>query len=80
VPTGNVDIAPTVLRLAGLPVPPTMQGRVIAEGLRDTSASPTPVQHRQVRAATADGRYQVTAFLSVVNGHEYLDYTEVVRH
>lgn len=33
----NVDLAPTVLDLAGLPVPPTMQGRSIAPLLRGES-------------------------------------------
>ena len=33
-PTGNVDVAPTLLKLLGLPIPQTMTGRVLAEGLR----------------------------------------------
>ena len=32
-PTGNVDIAPTALRLLGLPVPDDMDGRVLAEAM-----------------------------------------------
>ena len=34
VPTSNVDLAPTLLRLLGLPAPASMSGRVIHEGLR----------------------------------------------
>lgn len=79
VPTGNVDIAPTLLRLLELPVPASMQGRVIVEGLRGGDGIRLSVRHREVRAATPDARYRVTAFLSVVDGHEYLDRTEVVR-
>mgnify|MGYP003693627891 CR=1 FL=1 len=37
VPTSNVDLAPTLLRLLGLPVPQTMTGRVIEEGLKSGS-------------------------------------------
>ena len=32
-PTGNVDMAPTVLRLLGLPIPDDMDGRVLVEAL-----------------------------------------------
>ena len=32
-PTGNADVAPTVLRLLGLPIPPDMDGRVVSEAL-----------------------------------------------
>jgi hypothetical protein len=80
VPTGNVDIAPTLLHLLGLPVPPSMSGRVIAEGLR---AGPQPstlrVERFRERVATPDGRYELTAHLSQVDGRTYLDYTEVMR-
>ena len=79
VPTGNVDVMPTLLHLLGMPVPPSVQGRVLTEGLQGATPSEPAVQHREVRAETADGRYRATAFLSAVNGHEYLDRTEVVR-
>ena len=34
-PTGNADVAPTVLHLLGLPIPPDMDGRVVSEALDD---------------------------------------------
>ena len=48
VPTGNVDIAPTLLRLLNLDIPKTMTGRVIEEGLR-TGPAPWSVRvaHRR---------------------------------
>jgi arylsulfatase A-like enzyme len=75
-----VDIAPTLLHLLGMPVPPSMTGRVIAEGLR-TGPQPSAirVERRRERVATPDGRYQVSAHLSIVEGRQYLDYTEVMR-
>ena len=80
VPTGNVDIAPTLLHLLGLPVPATMTGRVIEEGLRK---GPLPaslrVEHARERARSADGGYDVTAHISLVAGRRYLDFTEVAR-
>ena len=80
VPTGNVDIAPTLLHLLGMPVPPSMTGRVIAEGLR-TGPQPSAirVERRRERVASQDGRYEASAHLSIVEGRQYLDYTQVMR-
>jgi arylsulfatase A-like enzyme len=80
VPTGNVDLAPTLLRLLGLPAPATMTGRVIEEALRD-GPSPGSVQVGQVTdtVKTADGSYELTAHTSVAAGHHYLDFTDVKR-
>jgi arylsulfatase A-like enzyme len=79
-PTGNVDLAPTLLSLLGIQVPPTMTGRVIEEALRSGAAQrPTTVSHVTETAKTADGRYQVTARFSVTAGHRYLDFTRVTR-
>ena len=38
VPTANVDVAPTLLHLLGLPPVPSMTGRIIDEGLREGPA------------------------------------------
>lgn len=80
VPTGNVDVAPTLLHLLGIPAPPTMTGRVILEGLR---AGPQPTAVAVIRRAetvqTRDGSYKLTANLSIVGGKHYLDSTEVKR-
>jgi arylsulfatase A-like enzyme len=80
VPTGNVDVAPTLLHLLGLQAPPTMTGRVIQEALRD---GPSPSSVRVDRVAetvkTPDGAYEVTAHVSIAAGYRYLDFTEVMR-
>jgi arylsulfatase A-like enzyme len=79
-PTGNVDLAPTLLRLLGIAVPQTMTGRVIEEGL---SGGPAPASLRVERSTeavrTADGAYEVTAHVSTVAGRRYLDFTTVTR-
>ena len=79
-PTSNVDLAPTLLRLLGLVAPPTMTGRVIEEGLRN---GPPPASVRITRVAetvkTPDGTYELTAHLTTAAGHTYLDFTEVKR-
>jgi arylsulfatase A-like enzyme len=79
-PTGNVDLAPTLLRLLGIPVPPTMTGRVIGEGLRSGRAGGTPpVTQSTETVRSADGSYELTAHVSAVAGHRYLDFTDVRR-
>jgi len=80
VPTSNVDLAPTLLRLLGLPVPQTMTGRVIEEGLK---SGPLPssiaVTHETRTVGTADGSYQLSARVSIARGKRYLDSTETIR-
>jgi len=79
VPTGNVDLAPTLVRLLGLPVPKTMTGRVIEEGLRGGAPRAVPVARATETVKTADGSYELTAHISIAAGHHYLDFTEVKR-
>ena len=80
VPTSNVDIAPTILKVLRLAQPTSMSGRPIDEALK---GGPTPHSVRIDRlvqsARTADGSYQLDAHISVVDGRRYLDYTEVRR-
>lgn len=83
-PSGNVDFAPTFLRLAGIAVPPTMEGRILEEALRD---GPDPaglkVESTEHRVKTADGVYTLTAFFSTLQSglgsFRYFDYTKVDR-
>jgi arylsulfatase A-like enzyme len=80
IPTGNVDVAPTLLRLLGVDVPKTMAGRVIAEGLRNgPPAASIRVTHSTQAVRTSDRSYELIAHSSSVAGHRYLDYTEVRR-
>jgi arylsulfatase A-like enzyme len=80
VPTSNVDIAPTLLRLLGLPPAPSMTGRVISEALRDgPSIASIVVDHVTDTVKSADGGYALTAHVSKAAGHSYLDFTEVTR-
>jgi arylsulfatase A-like enzyme len=80
VPTASADLAPTLLHVLGLPIPPTMTGRVITEGLRN---GPLPSSVRVARGTErvqmADQSYEVTAYFSTVAGQRYLDFTEVTR-
>jgi arylsulfatase A-like enzyme len=80
VPTSNVDIAPTVLRLLGLPIPSSMTGRVLDEAF---TSGPSPasiaVTHETRTVRNADGSYELSAHISVAAGKQYLDDTVVVR-
>ncbi len=83
-PTGNVDFAPTFLSRLQVAVPASMEGRVLAEALKDgpepASVSVRPGGHT---ARSADGNYSVTAHFSTVEAGEaryrYFDYASVVR-
>ena len=80
VPTGNADIAPTLLHLLGVPAPKTMTGRVIDEALRDgPPRSSVKVERVTETVKTPDGAYEVTAHVSIAAGQRYLDFTEVKR-
>ena len=80
VPTSNVDLAPTLLRLLAIDVPKTMTGRAIEEALRNgPPIASVRVQRVNETVRTADGAYELTAHVSVAAGHRYLDSTEVKR-
>jgi hypothetical protein len=79
VPTSNIDIAPTLLKLLGLEQLPSMVGRPIDEAFRTGPApASVTVTGRHVRSTRANG-YEVSAQISTAAGHDYLDFTEVTR-
>jgi arylsulfatase A-like enzyme len=80
VPTGNVDVTPTLLHLLGLKPPPSVAGRVIDEALRGgPEPSSVHVEHVKDTVRTTDLTYELTAHISIVAGRRYLDFTEVTR-
>ena len=72
-PSSNVDFAPTILSLLGLPVGSTMTGRALTEAFVDGPEAEGDVQSEEVAAETPDTGYRVTARTSVVSGRRYLD-------
>ncbi len=79
-PTGNVDLAPTLLRLLGIAIPVSMTGRVIEEGLRNRPRiAAVPVDRVTQTVKSPDGRYTLSAHLSKAAGKTYLDFTDVTR-
>lgn len=73
-PTGNVDLAPTVLRLLGLAVPDHMEGRVLEEALSggNDSVEWSSTTHRAERS-TSSGRYCQTVRVSAAGSTSYID-------
>ncbi len=78
VPTSNVDIAPTIAFLTGVPMT-SSDGRVLKEILVN---GPAPenivVRPRQWLAQSSDASYSVTMKAKLVDGHRYVD--EVSAH
>ena len=74
VPSSNADLAPTVLFLAGVPVPKEMDGRVLREILLGGPAPEKLKFTRQTRVVkSAPAGYTSTMHLSEVAGHRYVD-------
>ena len=82
VPTGNVDLAATVLALVGGEPVPGMAGRVLTEVMRG-GPEPGEVQVSTVETGASvvvDGvRYRVVLRRSVAAGHAYVDHARVER-
>ncbi|GMV90417.1 MAG: hypothetical protein AMXMBFR82_01950 [Candidatus Hydrogenedentota bacterium] len=75
-PTGNVDMMPTICTLAGVPVPDGVDGRVLNEIFRSDTAGAPEVETSTREAATMPSGYQTKALVSRIAGHSYLDYTK----
>ncbi|MDP4847628.1 MAG: sulfatase [Akkermansiaceae bacterium] len=65
--TGNIDFAPTILELAGLPVPENMDGISIVNQLEDPSSG----GHEQLALMSAWGPGPTTALSVVTREHKY---------
>mmetsp|Transcript_17006 Transcript_17006/g.36869 ORF Transcript_17006/g.36869 Transcript_17006/m.36869 type:complete len:346 (+) Transcript_17006:1-1038(+) len=69
----NVDVAPTILSLAGVAVPDTMDGRSVAHHVVNADAPNVPrMTRRQLKAATQQTRTHVLV--------EYIGLGDVVRY
>jgi predicted AlkP superfamily pyrophosphatase or phosphodiesterase len=83
-PSANVDFAPTFLKLLGIAIPPSMQGRPLDEALINPgNLNPRAVQKMDHTVSTADGSYTLTGTFSIVSvggrQYRYFDGTRVVR-
>lgn len=67
-PTGNIDIVPTVLDILGVKPTTKLSGRVLSEALKRTKHTTPQVHHAHAEASWEDGRF---------TWHQYLDSSEV---
>jgi arylsulfatase A-like enzyme len=82
VPTGNVDILPTLLAILGVPLPSDLDGRVLTEVLED-GPFPAEVQFEpdilEVAAQVDGAGYDLSVYRTRVGSTVYLDGFDVVR-
>ena len=71
-PTGNIDVAPTILHLMGLPGGDEMDGRVLYEALVGGDES-TEVESRMVTHVAELGDYRQEVSVTTVGDTAYLD-------
>jgi arylsulfatase A-like enzyme len=74
-PTGNIDIAPTILWILGVQPPKPMSGRVLTEALMTAGPAPEASPPRQNAASWRGEQFVWRQYLdiSVVNGVTYFD-------
>ena len=76
VPSGNIDVAPTILNLLGLPVGDAMDGRVLAEALGggpDPETVDWSAELYNTERRLKEKVYRQQIKLSVVGGTTYVD-------
>lgn len=73
-PTGNIDLAPTILHLLGVEGGDAMDGRVLHEGLRDGGAVDWQTDaYEAERRLAGGGMYRQRIVVSRVGGTAYVD-------
>jgi arylsulfatase A-like enzyme len=74
-PSGNVDVAPTILHLLGIKPPKRMDGRVLFEALASCEAKPPAIEQRrkEVSVKVPGGKWTQHLSVKEVNGVRYLD-------
>jgi arylsulfatase A-like enzyme len=74
-PTGNVDLAPTILQILGIAAPQQMDGRVLSEAMNGNTNEPIGPETTTVEAGREfpSGKWRQTLQISRVGSTVYLD-------
>ena len=81
-PTSNVDITPTVLYLCNIPLPATIDGRVLSEMLVNPPAPIKATPKKQLvrtEAKYAGGTYNLTLERTILGDYQYFNFAKVTR-
>lgn len=81
-PTSNVDIVPTVLHIHHLPVPTSMDGRVMTELLAERSNTPIVKVKKEIIETLAKydgGTYNLILERSVIGKYKYVNFSKIIR-
>ncbi|MRG44015.1 sulfatase-like hydrolase/transferase [Chitinophaga sp. SYP-B3965] len=82
-PTANVDIVPTILKLRNIPVPAVMDGRVMEEYFTGQTGKGQPVVKKEIVKVTAQfdwGTYELEASVSRIGAYYYyFDHAQAKR-
>jgi hypothetical protein len=80
-PTSNVDIVPTLLHILAIPIPPSMQGRVMNELLHNNVSTGEQAKVEKIETQTIApwGTYKLVLEKSIWMSHEYINYTRTER-
>ena len=68
-PSGNIDIAPTVLWLMGIRPPAPLDGRVLFEAIRDRKPESAKPEEKRLEAASDLGAVRWTQYLRTMTFH-----------
>jgi predicted AlkP superfamily pyrophosphatase or phosphodiesterase len=80
-PTSNIDIVPTILHILNVPIPPSMQGRVMDELLLNTAMTKkgAKVEKVETQVTASWGTYKLVLEKSIWKDREYVNYTRTER-
>jgi hypothetical protein len=81
-PTSNVDLVPTILHLHQLPIPATVNGRVMHELLINNKSSATPIIKNDVIETSGNfkgGTYKLLLTRTILGEYQYINFAKVIR-
>jgi len=74
-PSGNVDLAPTILRILGITPPRQLDGRILSETMVNIGISPSKAETETIEATRkfSAGTWRQTLQISRIGSTTYLD-------